>query len=396
MRLLVFDPFRGAAGDMITGALLQLGADREAVIGAMASVVGEPEIQEVDRAGIQSLALKTRAGHTRRTIEEVAERVKCACAPKNAIDMSLRVFGRISRAELAIHGKVSHFHEVGADDAVAEVVGSCTAFCTLAPDGCVVLPVSLGGGKISGSHGTYPVPAPATLAILQESGLDVVIGKEADGELCTPTGAALLSEFSTRIKLPDAGFSVIATGYGAGSRSLPDIPNVLRVFLAEIKEPEGGDVIDLLETNVDDVSGEIIAHATSILIREGAYDVCAVPCIMKKGRPGHLIRVVVPSRMSQMLAALMAAELGTLGVRCIPNVHRFVARRSSLDVPVCLSGQETTVRVKIGSIDGKIISLKAEYADVAILSEKTGTPARTVARLVENNAWEIIGKREII
>jgi len=393
MRLLVFDPFRGAAGDMITAALLQLGADREAVIGAMASVVGEPEIQEVDRAGIRSLALKTRAGHTRRTMEEVAARVESACAPGKAIDMSLRVFERISRAEMAIHGEITHFHEVGADDAVAEVVGSCTAFCSLATDGCVVLPVSLGGGKISGSHGTYPVPAPATLAILQESGLDVVIGKEADGELCTPTGAALLSEFSTRTKLPDIGFSVIATGYGAGSRSLPNIPNVLRVFLAETKEQEDGDVIDLLETNVDDVNGEIIAHATSILIREGAYDVCAIPCIMKKGRPGHLIRVVVPSRISQMLAALMAAELGTLGVRCIPNVHRFVARRTSLDVPVCLSGQEMTVRVKIGSIDGEIISLKPEYDDVAILSERAAIPARTVAHLVENRAWEILGKK---
>ncbi|NTU99652.1 MAG: nickel pincer cofactor biosynthesis protein LarC [Methanoregulaceae archaeon] len=393
MRLLVFDPFRGAAGDMITAALLQLGADREAVIGAMASVVGVPEIQEVDRAGIRSLALKTRAGHTRRTMKEVAARVKSASAPKDAIDMALRVFERISRAELAIHGEVSHFHEVGADDAVAEVVGSCTAFCSLAPDGCVVLPVSLGGGKISGSHGTYPVPAPATLAILRESGLDVVIGKEADGELCTPTGAALLSEFRTR-KLPDIGFSVIATGYGAGSRSLPDIPNVLRVFLAETTEPEGGDVIDLLETNVDDVNGEIIAHATSLLFREGAYDVCTIPCIMKKGRPGHLIRVVVPSRISQSLAARMAAELGTLGVRCIPNVHRFVAKRSSLDVPVCISGQEMTVRVKIGSIDGEIISLKPEYDDVAILSERAGIPARTVAHMVENRAWEILRKKE--
>src|SRR5512139_619591 len=206
MRLLVFDPFRGAAGDMVTAALLQLGADQNAVIGKMASVVRKPEIQEVDRAGIRSLTLKTRAGPTRRTLEEVTARVKEACAPEEAIDMALRVFERISRAEMAIHGKVPHFHEVGADDAVAEVVGACTAYCSLAPDGCVVLPVFLGGGKISGSHGTYPVPAPATLAILQESGLDVVIGKDADGELCTPTGAALLSEFFTRIKLPESGF----------------------------------------------------------------------------------------------------------------------------------------------------------------------------------------------
>jgi uncharacterized protein (TIGR00299 family) protein len=258
----------------------------------------------------------------------------------------------------------------------------------------VVLPVALGGGRISGSHGTYPVPAPATLAILQESGLDVVFGKEADGELCTPTGAALLSEFSTRLRLPDTGFSVTATGYGAGSRNPPDIPNVLRAFLAETKEADGGDVIDLLETNVDDVNGEMIAHASSVLIREGAYDVCVIPCTMKKGRPGHLVRVMAPSRFSRSLAALMAAELGTLGVRCIPSVHRFVAGRSSLDVPVCIGGQEMSVRVKIGSMDGEIISLKAEYDDVAVLAERTAIPARAVARLVETRAWEILGKKE--
>ena len=395
MRLLVFDPFRGSAGDMVTAALLHLGADREAVIGAMASVVGEPEIREVDRAGIRSLALKTGAGQARRTMEEVTARVKSARAPQEAIDMALRVFERIFRAELAIHGELSHFHEVGADDAIAEVVGSCTAYCSLAPDGCSVLPVALGGGRISGSHGTYPVPAPATLAILQDSGLDLFFGKETDGELCTPTGAALLSEFSTRLKLPDSGFSVMATGYGAGSRNQPDIPNVLRVFLAETKEVvEDGDVIDLLETNVDDVNGEIIAHASSVLISEGAYDVCTIPCTMKKGRPGHLVRVVAPSRISQSLAALMAAELGTLGVRCIPSVHRFIAGRTSLHIPVCIGGQEMSVRVKIGSIDGEIISIKAEYDDVAILSERTAIPARTVARLVEGQAWELHGNKE--
>lgn len=394
MRLLVFDPFRGAAGDMVTAALLQLGADRATVVRAMASVVGEPDIREVDRAGIRSLALKTRAGDARRTMDEVTARVRGADAPHDAIEMALRVFGRISRAELAVHGEVSHFHEVGADDAVAEVVGSCTAFCSLAPDGCVVLPVALGGGRISGPHGNYPLPAPATLAILQESGLDLVFGKEADGELCTPTGAALLSEFSTGSRLPDTGFSVTATGYGAGSRSPPDIPNVLRAFLAETKEADGGDIIDLLETSVDDVNGEMIAHASSVLTREGALDVCIVPCTMKKGRPGHLVRVVAPSRKSRSLAALMAAELGTLGVRCIPSVHRFLAGRSFLDVPVSLGGQEMTVRVKIGSIDGVTTGLKAEYEDVAALAERASVPARCVARLVETRAWEILGKKE--
>jgi uncharacterized protein (TIGR00299 family) protein len=392
MRLLVFDPFRGAAGDMVTAALLNLGADREAVIRAMASVVGEPELSEVDRLGIRSLALKTRATVVRRTLDEVTARVKSSRAPPAAIAMALRVFDRISRAEQDVHGGSIHFHEVGADDAVAEVVGACTAYSSLAPNRCVVLPVALGGGKISGSHGSYPIPAPATLAVLRESGLGVVFGTPDDGELCTPTGAALLSEFSTQKELPHRGFSVVATGYGAGSRNPPDIPNVLRVMMVESVEEYPGDDVDLLETNVDDVDAEIIAHTSSRLLSEGAYDVCAIPCTMKKGRPGQLIRVVAPVEKSQSMAALMAAELGTLGVRCIPAVHRFVAKRSSLDVPVCIGGHEQTVRVKIGVVDDMITSVKAEYDDIASLAVKTGMPARMVARLVETRAWELVEK----
>jgi uncharacterized protein (TIGR00299 family) protein len=392
MRLLVLDPFRGAAGDMVTAALLHLGADRETVMRAMTSVVGKPEVIEVDRVGIRSLALKTKATVAKRTLDEVITRVKNADAPPSAIAMALRVFDRISRAELNIHGNSVHFHEVGADDAIAEVVGACTAYCLLAPDGCVVLPIALGGGSISGSHGTYPIPAPATLAILNESRLGVVFGTPADGELCTPTGAALLSEFSTRRDINNLRFSVLATGYGAGSRNSPEIPNVLRVMLINILEETPEHSVDLLETNVDDVNAEIIAHTSQRLISEGAFDVCAIPCTMKKGRPGLLIRVVSPPQKSQSLAALMAVELGTLGVRCIPAVHRFVAKRSSLDVPVCIGGLKETVRVKIGIFDDGSITLKAEYDDIASLAVRSGIPARMVARVVETRAWEQVEK----
>jgi uncharacterized protein (TIGR00299 family) protein len=393
MRVLVIDPFTGAAGDMVTAALISLGADREAVIRAMASVVAEPELTEVDRMGIRSLYLKTKATRVRRTPGEVTERVKDAVAPPEAVSMSLRVFDRLSRAEQEIHGETVHFHEVGADDAVAEVVGACTAYCSLSPDACVVLPVAVGGGRISGPHGTYPVPAPATLAILKASDLHVVIGTADDGELCTPTGAALLAEFANTRNPPGSGFSVTATGYGAGSRNPPRIPNVLRMMMMENQGGDAEDSVDLLETNIDDVEPEIIAYTSSRLYDEGAYDVSSFPCTMKKGRPGHLLRVVAPVDKSQALAALMAAELGTLGVRCIPAVHRYVAQRSSLDVPVQIGGLEQSVRVKIGSINGNIMSVKAEYDDVARLAERTSIPARTVARIVETRAWELVEKR---
>ncbi|HPM61253.1 MAG TPA: DUF111 family protein, partial [Methanoregulaceae archaeon] len=144
MRLLVFDPVRGAAGDMITGALLHVGADRDATVSAMASVVGEPQISLVERAGIRSIQVKTRATPEKRTFPEVIRRVKNARASDSAIAMAVRVFERIERAEKEVHGHTDHFHEVGADDAVAEVVGACTAFLSLHVDGCIVLPVMLG------------------------------------------------------------------------------------------------------------------------------------------------------------------------------------------------------------------------------------------------------------
>jgi pyridinium-3,5-bisthiocarboxylic acid mononucleotide nickel chelatase len=392
MRLLVFDPFRGAAGDMITGALLHLGADQKAVSSAMASVVGEPGISLVERAGINSVLVTTNATPVRREFQEVIRRVEHARAPDAAVAMAVRVFERIARAEREIHGHTDHFHEVGADDAVADVVGACTAYLSLCVDGCIVLPVMLGGGSLSGSHGTYPIPAPATLAIFRESGLPVRFGSPEDGELCTPTGAALLSEFSSGHSLLKQACSVVCSGYGAGTKNPPGIPNVLRAMVVEYSgDSEPGDV-DLLETNVDDVSAEILAYTFSRLMEEGAYDVSAIPCTMKKGRPGHLIRVVAASGEGERLAAVMAEELGTLGIRSVPAVHRFISERCIREVPVTIRGEERKVRVKCGMLQGKVISLKAEYDDVSVWARDLRMPARTVARITESQAWDAIGK----
>jgi hypothetical protein len=358
----------------------------------MASVVAEPEITVVDRLGIKGLSLKTRAPVTRRTIGEVMERVKRAEAPEGAITMAARVFDRINRAEEEIHGGSAHFHEVGADDAIAEVLGACTAYCSLNTDGCMVLPIALGGGIISGVHGTYPVPAPATLAILKESGLPVRLGPAADGELCTPTGAALLSEFSSLPFTEPSCFSIRAIGYGAGTKNPDHVPNVLRAMIIDCPGPDGKASVDLLETNVDDVSAEVIAYTFSRLLDEGAYDVSAFSCTMKKGRPGHMIRVIAAAGEGQRLASVMAAELGTLGIRCIPAVHRFAAERSVREIPVTIHGRERVVHVKCGILNGEVFSLKAEYGEISALAGETGIPFRELARIVESKAWSMIGK----
>ena len=282
MRVLIFDPFHGAAGDMITGALLDCGADREAVMRAMAAVVAEPSISEVTRAGIRAVKVDTKATPAHRTLAEVMERLDGAAphVPAPALAMARRVFERINAAEEEVHGAHVHFHEVGADDAIADVVGACTALHSLAVDGVKVLPITLGHGTATGSHGIFPIPAPATAAILKRTGLAATPG-DHDGralhaDRCRPPRGVL----HPAIPVTVAGYTILATGYGAGTRDPHHAPNVLRVMLVETAgtgDELSQDTVDLLETNVDDVSGEVIAHAIARFMEAGARDAARDP-----------------------------------------------------------------------------------------------------------------------
>jgi len=392
MRVLIFDPFHGAAGDMITGALLDCGADRDAVVRAMTAVVAEPSITTVSRAGIRTVKVDTKAAPAHRTLADVMKRLDEAApgVPAPALAMARRVFERINAAETEVHGDHTHFHEVGADDAIADVIGACTALHSLAVDGVKVLPVTLGYGTATGSHGTFPIPAPATAAILKASGLAATPGDHA-GELCTPTGAALLAEFATIDPGAVGAYSIRATGYGAGTRDPHHAPNVLRVMLVETAAPGAEmpqDTVDILETNVDDVSGEVIAHAITRFMEAGARDASATPIIMKKGRPGFLIRVICLPETSGSLAELMARELGTLGIRCIPAIHRFIAERTTGEVDVEIAGKRRKVPVKYGWMQGSVYTLKAEFEPSRDFAVELGVPIRDVLRIVEDLAWK--------
>lgn len=388
MRILIFDPFHGAAGDMITGALLDCGADREAVIRAMAAIVAEPSVSSVTRAGIRATRVETNARPDHRTLAEVMERLDLAAPhmPAPALAMARRVFERINAAESEVHGTHVHFHEVGADDAIADVIGACTALHLLAVDGVRVLPITLGHGTATGSHGMFPVPAPATAAILKGTNL-IVTPSDDTGELCTPTGAALLAEFSMLDPGTGGGYTILATGYGAGSRDPRHAPNVLRVML--VKTPQQSeelsqDTVDLLETSVDDISGEVIANAIARFMEAGARDASAMPVLMKKGRPGFLIRVISLPETSARLASLMAIELGTLGVRCFPAVHRFIAERTIEEVTVAIGSQSRRMPVKCGWMHGRIYTMKAEFAPAEAWARDLGIPVRDVIRAIED------------
>jgi pyridinium-3,5-bisthiocarboxylic acid mononucleotide nickel chelatase len=388
MRYLLFNAFHGAAGDMITASLLALGADQELVRKAMQSVVSEPTIHSVTKNGIRAIKVDTHALPGRRILEEVNEIVRGADAPPAAIEMALKVFKRIAAAEETVHGVHQHFHEVGADDAIADVIGACTALHSLKPDAVSVSQLVLGGGTVQTGHGIVPVPAPATLAILSLSPIPVRFGKPEDGELCTPTGAALLAEFYSMAHRESGAWIVRGIGYGAGTRESEDVPNVLMALLLETGGDLTGDSVDILETTVDDVTGEVIGNAIQVLMDLGARDVSAIPSIMKKGRAGYLIRVICRCEDSGMLAKAMAGELGTLGIRCIPSVHRFIADRTVEIISIDIAGTRREVPVKCGWIDGRCFVLKAEFDAVREISVSTGIPARQVAAVAEEHARE--------
>lgn len=387
MRILLLDPFHGAAGDMTIGALLDLGASEAQVRAAMASAVADPTFSRVKRCGIGAVQVVTHSGPAHRNLAEVVARVEAADAPPAAIERAKRVFGRIAAAEESVHGHAPHFHEVGADDAIADVLGACTALESLGVDGVAVLPVALGSGTVVAAHGTMPVPAPATLAVLGASSLKVSVGG-GDGELCTPTGAALLAEFATLRPDEIGAARVVAIGYGAGSRDPEGTPNVLRAVLLEREGISGADEVDILETNVDDVTGEVLGHCMDLLFAAGARDVSVIPAVMKKGRAGHLVRVVCRPADSAALTGVLARELGTLGVRCIPSVHRSVLERRLVRVTAEVGGDQREVTVKVGYIGDVVSSVKAESDEVRAWAVEAGVPVRVVARAVEDAAWK--------
>jgi uncharacterized protein (TIGR00299 family) protein len=390
MRTLLFDPFHGASGDMITAALLQLGADRSTALRAMAAVVKEPLVEETERGGIRALRVRTRAEARPRSLEEVMGRLRGAEGPAAAIAMAERVILRLHRAEEEVHGPVVHFHEVGADDAIADIVGACTALHSLAVEQVAVLPVALGGGFIRGAHGTLPVPAPATAAILSASALQGHPGPD-EGELLTPTGAALLAEFATlpASRLPPG--KILSVGYGAGSRETGSVPNLLRVFLMEADGLQS-DRVEILETNVDDVTPEVIAYTISRLMAAGARDASAIPSVMKKGRSGHLVRVISEPALTGPLAVILAEELGTLGIRVIPSVHRLTLERRAIRVMLTLGGETREIEVKVGTLGGRVSSVKPEFEQARAWAEGRGVPVREVLRRAEEEAWRIISR----
>jgi uncharacterized protein (TIGR00299 family) protein len=378
MTFAFFDCFAGVAGDMVLGALLDAGGSAEALRAGLAGVPVDPfelEVTEVERGGIGATQVRVRAGrsHVIRTWAYLRGALGQADLPAPVRDRSLAVFGRLAEAEARIHRKPVdqvHFHEVGAVDAVVDVVGSALLLHDLGVTELWASPVATGTGMVRSEHGVLPVPAPAVLELLQ--GVPIYSGG-ITAELTTPTGAAILAAGVGRFtELPP--MRVAAVGYGAGTRPHDELPNLLRVLLGE--RTDGGAEGDsglVLEANLDDMTPELAPWVLERLLEAGAADVWFTPIHMKKGRPGITLSVLCAPGADAAVRELLWRETSTLGVRGLP-VRKWMLERRVIAVEVA-GGK---VRVKLGLDGGRVVNLAPEYADCARLATATGRPLKDV------------------
>jgi uncharacterized protein (TIGR00299 family) protein len=391
MKTLVFNPFSGAAGDMILACTLDLGADRKAVKELVeASAPVSMDIREVMKKGIRALDVRINVPEKEpvRTYPEIVDLVKAAKLPHKVEASALNIFLKMAEAEAAVHGQPDleklHFHEVGQSDALADVIGASAAIHSLNCSSVFCAPINVGSGTIECAHGTLPVPAPATLEILRKGKL-YFRGGNVNRELLTPTGAAILSHFAKPVESFPQG-RAIAIGYGAGDAELPG-PNVLQGVLLEPDAHLIQDIIEVLETNADDVSGEVLGNLFEELLSMGARDVAIMPATMKKGRPAHIIKVISKPEDSAKLARKIIIETGSLGVRVMPARHRLMAARNIERIKIELEGQEFETAVKIArDSEGVLLNISAEFEDCKKIAKASGIPVREVMRRAEEVA----------
>ncbi|SNR54280.1 nickel pincer cofactor biosynthesis protein LarC [Halorubrum vacuolatum] len=444
MRTLAFDGRTGAAGDMICAALIAAGAD-PAVLDPVEDrlpiryVVDDTLKNGISATTVDVLLTDGARGHdsgspgdhgrghddhdqpnhhddhdqpnhhddhaehagTHRHYEEVVAIVESMDLDPETSRVVFDAFELLGRAEAAVHGTTLegvHFHEVGADDAIADVVGAALLLADLDVDRVVTTPIAVGGGEVRMSHGTYPIPAPAVVEIAERTALTLV-GGPVDRELCTPTGAAILGAIAESVDGIPA-LDVTGSGYGAGRTNLPDRPNVLRSLVGEVAadptaagSTEGAgadetglvhDDVAVLETTLDDATPEVLGGLHDRLASAGALDVTVVPTTMKKSRPGHHVTVICKPVAASRLAERLARETGTLGIRRSNATTRWVAERTFETATISVDGREYDVTVKLASTaDGDVYDVSAEYDDAAAVAAETDLPIREVLRRAE-------------
>jgi uncharacterized protein (TIGR00299 family) protein len=370
---------------MMLGALVDAGADPERIRAAIESL-GIPiriEFCRQKRAGVSGTAVRITAEDQKkhRHLPEIEKRIRQSSLSEGQQERAITIFRRLGEAEAAVHGvplEKVHFHEVGAWDSVADIVGTAVGLDLIGVERWTCRPVPLGSGLISCDHGTMPVPAPATALLLRGAPTAAV---PVSGELTTPTGAAILAALAPDYTEQPA-LTLERVGHGIGSRDYPGWPNVLRLLIGTADSPNDPEVdrVVQLETNLDDVPAELIGYCIEQLWSAGALDVYTVPIQMKKGRPGVMLGVLAGIEEADACARLLFRETGTFGIRR-QTIERWKLQRRMIEVQTPWG----PVRAKQGWRDGiRIVS--PEYEDCARIARDHGIPLRDVYAFVQSRA----------
>ncbi|MDE0654496.1 MAG: nickel pincer cofactor biosynthesis protein LarC [bacterium] len=377
-----FNCFCGVAGDMALGALIDAGADPDAVrhiLDGLEVQGWELAVSPTLRGGIAAsdVTVKVSESGVVRTASHILGLIEDAELPERVRRRALAVFRALATVEAKLHNRPVeqvHFHEVGGIDAIVDIVGTCAALEVLDVAEVYVSPIAQGHGMIRTAHGHLPIPAPATVELLQGA---PTFGTDVPIELTTPTGAALMAALA-------AGFgamppmTVSSVGYGAGDRELQDRPNVTQVVIGQSEAAlNAGQEVQLLETNVDDVTGEMLAYTIGALLQAGAYDAWITPIVMKKGRPAHVVSALADPALAASVADVMLAETGSLGIRA-DTLQRWPRAREQVEVHV--DGMPVRLKVAPGRV-------KVEHDDAAAVAAASGRPLREVIELAAK-AWQ--------
>ena len=398
--VIVIDPqIAGISGDMMLCALVNLGANKSKIIEGVriaeknldGSIIKNIDFSKVNKLGIEAteLILDFKEENQERKGIEIQK-----CIEKSSVDVGLSDLAKqfaissietLIKAESKIHGgtlSLVHLHEVSSIDTVVDILGTAIALDDLKilNDEIISTPVAVGGGSLTFSHGTTSNPTNAILEILKNSGITISGGQIKD-ELTTPTGASLLVNLTKTCFDYYPKMKIDSIGYGAGTKNFDGFSNVLRVVKGEKTKNYDHDVVQILETNVDDVSGEVLGHMIDKIMENGAKDVTITQGISKKGRPTNLISVICDLKSMNTLLELLISETGTLGVR-IRSSERYVVPRTILTIPIKLNEKNFKIRCKITRENNTIKNFKIESDDIKKISDSINQSFKKTEELI--------------
>ncbi|MEJ5348935.1 MAG: nickel pincer cofactor biosynthesis protein LarC [Desulfosoma sp.] len=392
MRLAYFDAFSGASGDMILGALIDAGLAEKALTEALAALNlpgWHLETRKESRGAITGtrVLIHEEDSPPLRHFRDIRQLVSASSLPGTVKDKALYVFERLARAEARVHGVALedvHFHEIGAVDTVVDVVGAVVGLDLLGIERLYASPLPLGRGRVLSSHGVLPVPAPATVALLE--GVPVRDGG-VERELVTPTGAAILSSLCQDFgPLPEMVLKTV--GYGVGAHEAENPPNVLRLMVGESHSALVSRRLMIMETQIDDMNPEFYEHLMAACFAEGALDVVFVPVFMKKNRPATLVRILMEPPLKDRIAARVFSESSTLGVR-FHEVDRVELPRAFMHVDTPWG----ELKVKTATLPDGTLRCQPEYEDCKEAARRSGLPLPHIYEEVRRLGWEKLTKK---